>query len=210
MSPETRALLENSLWAAAQPREQGIRRSKLAGHPTRRRAGILPTTLMVLQMDSTAFPTQRYSFRVILNQIFHSGHSIHVSTCFWSHFCKKSRFFWWHFAHSWAHAASCPQVQHLHYAGGAVTSAQSSSRTGHWGVFSLTRCPIFTDPLSHFHCAAPSFWGGISLVYLLPSLGWVSPQPCWMQRSLCRLRLLCNGIWAGPGMCCCFWPWPSN
>lgn len=87
------------------------------------------------------------------------------------------------FAHSWAHEASCSQnpTSSSHW----WSSYCSSVILQNW----RQRC-LFIDPLYYFHCASPSFWGGIYFVYLLSSPGWLSPQPCWMQRPLSRLRLV--------------------
>lgn len=205
MSSETRALLENSLWAAAQPRGHRIRRSKLAGHPMRRRAVIQPTTLMVsspyrgplstlpmpwgtIQLGNFAFPSQRYSFSVILDQFFfHSGHIVHMSMCFQisarkQSFSDGSKVF--PLLGSWSLMFPSP-TSSCHW-----WSYFSSVILQNWKLRWL-----FIDPLYHFYCAAPSLWGGIYLVYLLPSLGWVSPQPCWMQRPLSRLRVVCSQSW---------------
>lgn len=88
------------------------------------------------------------------------------------------------FAHSWAYGASCSQVQHLYLAGGAVTSAQLSSRAGDWGVFSFIHYITFTVLL-------PSFGWDLSSL----SVAWVSPQPCQMQRLLSRVKVICNQSW---------------
>lgn len=55
---------------------------------------ILPVPWETIQLDNIAFPAQRYFFSVILDHILQPGHSVHLSVCFHTHFCKKSKFVW--------------------------------------------------------------------------------------------------------------------
>lgn len=50
----------------------------MVSSPYRRLLSVLPVPWETIQLNCIAFPTQRYSFSVILDEIFHSGHCTYV------------------------------------------------------------------------------------------------------------------------------------
>lgn len=140
----------------------------MVSSPYRGPLSTLPMPWGTIQLGNFAFPSQRYSFSVILDQFFfHSGHIVHMSMCFQisarkQSFSDGSKVF--PLLGSWSLMFPSP-TSSCHW-----WSYFSSVILQNWKLsdFSLTHCIIFTVLLPHF---------GVGFILFICCLLWAELVP---------------------------------